>query len=64
MKNTYISMRYWVGFSSYTWGVILFLTMSFWFGLIQIFVAHYDKTITFIKKAKMFDLFFYINSAQ
>lgn len=64
MKNTCVSMRFWVGFSLYTWGATFFLIMSFWFVLIQVFVAHHDKTITFIGRAKMSDLFFCIDNAQ
>jgi hypothetical protein len=64
MKRTWVSMKYWVGFSSYKCGLCLLFTMSFRLGLTWISKAHHARTMALVMRAKMFALSFCITNGQ
>lgn len=64
MKRTWVSMKYWVGFSSYKCGLCLLFTMSFRLGFTWISKAHHARTMALVMRGKMFALFFCITNGQ
>jgi len=63
-KITYVSIRCWISLSLYKCNLNIFLTTSFWLGLMHVSIAHHDNTITLVLGANMSFHFFHIDNGQ